>query len=186
MTVEEVIVVEGRDDTCAVRAALDCETIETHGYGITKETWDRLAAAYRKKGLIILTDPDHAGGGIRKRIKERFPDAKEAFLPRAKAERKGDIGIENASPEAIREAIEKAHAEIREQEKEPGVTRTDLVDRGLSGMPESSALRRKAGDLLGIGYANTGTFLKRLNAFGITLGELDEALRTADDQADQK
>ena len=37
---------------------------------------------------------------------ERFPDAREAFLdqqvPLAK---KGDIGIENAAPESIREAL---------------------------------------------------------------------------------
>ena len=45
--INEVIVVEGRDDTCAVKRAVDAETIETHGYGITAATWK----------LIRLTAP---------------------------------------------------------------------------------------------------------------------------------
>ena len=36
--INEVIVVEGRDDTRAVKRAVDAETIETHGYGITAAT----------------------------------------------------------------------------------------------------------------------------------------------------
>ena len=185
MTIKEVIVVEGRDDTRAVKAAVDCETIETHGFGISKETWERLETAYRKNGLIILTDPDHAGGGIRKRLKEKFPDAKEAFLPRREAMAGDDIGIENAKPNAIAEALEKAHATVREPaDKE--ITKDDIFDRGLSGMPGSSEKRRKVGEILGIGYGNTGTFTERLNSYGITIGELDEAIRTADDKEDQK
>ena len=41
LKVREVIVVEGRDDTNAVLRAVDGLTIETHGFGIKKETWDR-------------------------------------------------------------------------------------------------------------------------------------------------
>ena len=32
--IEEIIVVEGRDDTAAIRRAVDAVTIETHGFGI--------------------------------------------------------------------------------------------------------------------------------------------------------
>ena len=61
MIIKEVIVVEGRDDTAAVKRACEAETIETHGYGIRKETWDLMDMAYRSKGIIIFTDPDRAG-----------------------------------------------------------------------------------------------------------------------------
>ena len=59
----------------AVSRAADALIIPTHGFGITKETWDVTAKAYEEKGLIILTDPDHAGEQIRKKLTEKFPDA---------------------------------------------------------------------------------------------------------------
>ena len=103
--IEEIIVVEGRDDTAAVRRSVDAVTIETHGYGIRGETWERIARVYEDPGIVIFTDPDHAGREIRRAVKERFPRAGEANLTAQQAERKGDIGIENAEPEAILRAL---------------------------------------------------------------------------------
>ena len=110
--IEEIIVVEGRDDTAAIRCAVDAVTIETHGFGIREETWDLIDKAYQTKGIIVFTDPDTAGEQIRRRILERFPEAKEAFLDQALAAKAGDIGIENASPEAIQEALGKVHCRV--------------------------------------------------------------------------
>ena len=70
MRISEIIVVEGRDDTEAVKRAVECETVETHGFGIKASVWQSLDRAYKTKGLIIFTDPDHAGDTIRKKIKE--------------------------------------------------------------------------------------------------------------------
>ena len=105
--IDEIIVVEGRDDTAAVRRAVDAVTIETHGYGIARDTWERLEAAYRRAGLIIFTDPDHAGRMIRRALKEHFPQAKHAYLTDSEAEKAGDIGIENAAPADIRRALQR-------------------------------------------------------------------------------
>ena len=110
--IEEIIVVEGRDDTAAIRCAVDAVTIETHGFGIREETWDLIDKAYQTKGIIVFTDPDTAGEQIRRRILERFPEAKEAFLDQALAAKAGDIGIENASPESIQEALGKVHGRV--------------------------------------------------------------------------
>ena len=33
-TIKEAIIVEGRDDTTAIRRAVDAVTIETHGFGM--------------------------------------------------------------------------------------------------------------------------------------------------------
>ena len=105
MKISEIIVVEGRDDTQAVKRAVECETIETHGFGFPEEMWKSLDTAYRNRGLILLTDPDHAGDLIRKKIKERYPDSREAFLPRSRAVKGRDIGVENATPAVILKAI---------------------------------------------------------------------------------
>ena len=61
LEIKEAIVVEGRDDTAALRKVTDALIIETHGFGIKRETWELLEKAYREKGLIILTDPDFSG-----------------------------------------------------------------------------------------------------------------------------
>ena len=60
MRVREIIVVEGRDDTAAIKKSVDAVTIETHGYGITERTWKLIEKAYAEQGIIIFTDPDHA------------------------------------------------------------------------------------------------------------------------------
>ena len=175
LRVREVIVVEGRDDTNAVLRAIDGMTIETHGFGIRKETWDLLEKAYEDKGLIIFTDPDYSGEEIRRKLTARFPEAGQAFLTRKEAEKKGDIGIENAAPEDIAEAIRKAHYTDRAGGNT--FTEDDLFDAGLTGLADSKERRQKLGQALGIGYGNAKGFLKKLNQFGISREDFAEKVR---------
>ena len=89
LKIKEAIVVEGRDDTAVLKQVTDALIIETHGFGITKTTWELLEKAYKEKGLIILTDPDFSGEEIRKKIVKTFPESKHAYMPRKKATKKG-------------------------------------------------------------------------------------------------
>lgn len=178
LEIKEAIVVEGRDDTAALRPVTDALIIETHGFGIKKETWQLLEKAYREKGLIILTDPDFSGEEIRRRLTEKFPESKHSYMPRKKATKKGDIGVENASPEDIAEALSKVCTISRKEAAE--FTQRDLDRAGLSGRPDSKDRRRRVGDLLGIGYGNSGAFLKKLNSFGVTRDRFDLAVKKAD------
>lgn len=173
--INEIIIVEGRDDTAAVRRAVDAVTIETHGYGIRPSTWDVIDKAYESKGVIIFTDPDTAGELIRKRLAERYPEAKHAFLDRGLAEKDGDIGIENASPESIRAALEKARCSALAEGGEL-FTPADMFRWGLAGTPSASRRRNLVGDHLGIGMAGSKTFLRRLNYFGVKRAEIEQAL----------
>ena len=165
--INEVIVVEGRDDTCAVKRAVDAETIETHGYGITAATWKLIDKAYSTCGIIVCTDPDSAGERIRKRIIEKYPDAKEAFLTRKEAAKDGDIGIENAKPEDIEAALCRVCCAAETKGSGDTFDMSDMIENGLTG--EGSKEKRQAlGRMLGIGYGNTGAFLRKLNRYGIT------------------
>lgn len=222
LPVPYIIVVEGRDDTAAVKRAVDALTLETHGYGISAKTWKLLEEAHHKKGLLILTDPDHAGEEIRRRVTERFPEALQAFLPRRDATDGTDIGVENAAPEAIVAALRKAHAFLPRQRagflekrieaaatastadapgaaaektgipdtaakatsspdeaEEPPFTKEDLWKTGLAGDAFSKEMRSFVGELLGIGYANAHTFLKRLNGMGIAHADFLRAVEKA-------
>ncbi len=179
LKVKEVIVVEGRDDTNAVLRAVDGLTIETHGFGIKKETWDLLEKAYKEKGLIILTDPDYSGEEIRRKLTARFPESRQAFLTRSEAEKKGDIGIENAEPEDIAEAIRKAHYTAAAETAL--FTEEDLFAAGLTGRQDSAQRRQLLGAALGIGYGNARGFLKKLNSFGVSREDFEKSLKALED-----
>ena len=174
LKIQEAIVVEGRDDTAVLKQVTDALIIETHGFGIAKATWDILEKAYKEKGLIILTDPDFSGEEIRKRLVKAFPESKHAYMPRKKAIKKGDIGIENATPEDVKKVLEKVctvQANVTEE-----FVLADLDRAGLIGTREAKELREKVGAILGIGYGNGNAMLKKLNSFGISKADFEKAV----------
>ena len=174
LKIKEAIVVEGRDDTDAVQKAVEAFIIETHGFGISKKTWEVLEKADKEKGMIIFTDPDYSGEEIRRKISAKFPSSKHAYMPRKKATKKDDIGIENASPEAILEALGKIA--YTKETGENLYTMADLDAAGLVGNPKAKENREFLGNELGIGYGNSNTFLKKLNRFGIDREKFQRAV----------
>ncbi|WP_101772549.1 ribonuclease M5 [Peptostreptococcus faecalis] len=178
--IKEVIVVEGRDDITAVKRALDCEVIATGGFGFPKGVMERIQTASSKRGIIILTDPDFAGEKIRKKISDSVKGCKHAFLPREKAIKNGDIGVENASPESIRDAISKVRTESTDSRIE--FSHFDLINNGLVGVEGSLSKRDEIGKILGIGYGNAKQFLNRLNNYGVTREEYEEALKRYEEE----
>ncbi|MDO4178116.1 MAG: ribonuclease M5 [Phascolarctobacterium sp.] len=172
---KEVLIVEGKSDTQAIARALEADTIETGGFNLLPHTITQIAAAYEKRGIIILTDPDVAGEKIRQYVTKRFPHAGQAFIPRREATAHGDIGVEQASPESILKALSKVrHHEFIPQEE---FTMNDLFKNQLSGCPEANARRDALGAELGIGHGNAKRFLERLNRYGVSREEFDEALK---------
>ena len=172
--IKEVIVVEGRDDLEAVKRAVDAEVIITHGFSLSDEVLARIELAQQNKGVIIFTDPDHAGNLIRKQIKAEVKGCKDAYLAQAQAIDNDDIGIENAEPEVIRDALSKTQVSYEEARVE--FNKQKLIELGLIGTPNAGKLRRRLGQELGIGYANGKQFLNRLNNYGITMQQLITAL----------
>ena len=175
MRIGEAIVVEGRDDVDAVSKACEALIIATHGFGITRETWELIEKAYDEKGIIILTDPDYSGEEIRRKLTAKFPKALHAYLSQAEAIKAEDIGVENATPDAIRKALTKVHG-ITESDDHSDITMDDLNTFELVGGQKASALREAVGAELGIGYGNGKAFLKKLNGFEISKSELEAAL----------
>ncbi|KMK74475.1 ribonuclease M5 [Alkalihalobacillus pseudalcaliphilus] len=176
MKVKEVIVVEGRDDTVAIKRAVDADTIETNGSAINESTLRQIELAQQRRGVIILTDPDYPGERIRKIIENRVNGCKHAFLTKKEAlsKRGGNLGVENASPDSIRQALQ----DIREQYDAPEemITRQDLLQAGLIAGPLARQRREKLGEKLKIGYANGKQLHRRLQTFHIQAQEFAEAL----------
>ena len=180
LQIAQAVIVEGRDDVDAVSKACDALIIPTHGYGISAATWAEIDKAYETKGIIILTDPDSAGERIRRRLTEKYPEAIQCYMDRRDAVSGDDIGIENSSPEAIKEVLLKAlgnsaRSSIKAEAYEE-VTSSDLARLGLSGSEAASQLRAEICRELGIGYCNARAMIRKLKGFGIGRDELEETV----------
>ncbi|WP_404450794.1 ribonuclease M5 [Virgibacillus necropolis] len=177
MTIKEIIVVEGRDDTAKIRLAVDADTIETNGSAINQTTLKQIQHAQAKRGVIIFTDPDYPGQRIRNIINEHVPGCKHAFLTRddARAKNNKGIGIEHASIESIQKALQDVY-ELKEF-YESDICKEDLVEYGLIGGPRASYRRKRLNELLQIGHTNGKQLLKRLTMFQITHNQFEQAIQ---------
>lgn len=176
MKIREIIVVEGKDDTTAIKRAIDADTIETNGSAVNQATIEKVRRAQETRGVIIFTDPDFPGEKIRKTIAENVHGCKHAFLPKEAALAKGGkgVGVEHAKPEAIRDALKDAQI-MRERISEE-ISQEDLITAGLVGGEGSKERRILLGKLLKIGYTNGKQLHKRLMMFQISKQEFAEAL----------
>jgi ribonuclease M5 len=178
LKIKEIIVVEGKDDTTKIKLAVDADTIETNGSAINKKTLEQIRHAKEKRGVIIFTDPDYPGERIRHIVDQAVPGCKHAFLTKDKARAKHpankSLGIEHATVEAIRQALQDVHELATIEETD--ITKEDLLNHQLIGGPGASQKREKLGELLQIGHTNGKQLLKRLTMFQITKEQFEEAM----------
>ncbi|WP_175637960.1 ribonuclease M5 [Metabacillus schmidteae] len=168
MKIKEIIVVEGKDDTTAIKRAVDADTIETNGSSIGESVIEQIKLAQQTRGVILFTDPDFPGEKIRRTIADLVPGCKHAFLPKdeARPKRGKGIGVEHASIESIRHALHAVKEEMQEFTSE--IAMDDLLDAGLIGGNKAKDRREKLGLLLKIGYTNGKQLHKRLQMFQIS------------------
>lgn len=171
MKIKEIIVVEGRDDTTAIKRAVNADTIETNGSAVPPSVLERIQHAQGKRGVIILTDPDYPGQRIRQIVSDHVPGCKHAFIDRQDALRKKGrgLGVEHASPDVIRKALKQAHTMAEEPLEQ--ISKEDLIEAGLIGGPKAKVRREKLGGSLNIGYANGKQLYNRLLMFQISQEE---------------
>lgn len=174
--IDGTIIVEGKNDIKAIKAAVEANIITTSGLGLNGKIKSQIIGAAKLGEIIIMTDSDYAGEKIRKKIDELLKgNCKHAYIPREDSTKDGDIGIENAKADAIISALKKAR--IGTKNIKNNFTQIDLINYGLTGEKGSAEKRAKSGKKLGIGYCNSKQFLSRLNHFGITREELEESLK---------
>ena len=176
MKIKEIIVVEWRDDTNRVKEAVECDTFETNGSAITKKKIDRLKILNKKRGIIVLTDPDYAGKRIRSIIEKNIPTAKHAYISNKKAvDSKGKIGIEAAKKEDIIEALKKHYTPLIENKND--IKNNLLIDLELVGSDLAKKRREKLCEKLNIEYTNAKGLLNKLNMYGISKEKLMEKVK---------
>ena len=173
MKISEVIVVEGIKDVAKVSLAVDAFIVPVSGQGISKKTLKFLEELNKTRGIIVLMDPDGPGEKIRAIISEKIPTAKHAFVAKNKAILNGDVGIENASIESIRESLKKL---ITTSKGVGNISVADLIENKLVSHKNSQILRDKLSTHLNLGKCNGKTLLKRLNMLNISRAKFTEIM----------
>lgn len=155
----QAVIVEGKYDKIKLSNLLDAFIIETNGFAIFK---DKKKLAFikklaRERGIIILTDSDHAGFMIRNYISSGVPKdmITNVYIPdvfgkekrKATPSKEGKLGVEGMSRDILLDAFDKAGVTSTKFENPNPVTNFDLYDLGLSGTPNAKenkkALLRK-------------------------------------------
>ncbi len=157
--IREVIIVEGRYDKNALSQVVDAVILTTEGFGVFRDK-EKLAYFRRlaeKRGVILLTDPDGAGFVIRNHLKGALPpeQVKQAYVPdvmgkerrKKKGGKEGKLGVEGMSPGVLLDALRRCGATFEGEDtaarQSAGITRADLMDKGLIGpgsVPRRAAL----------------------------------------------
>ena len=162
LKISQAIVVEGKYDKIKLSSFVDGVIIVTNGFGIYKDKEiAQLIRYYAKtKGIIVLTDSDTAGFRIRGHIKSIVPDGKiiNLYAPeilgkekrKAQPSKEGKLGVEGINVQLLRELFEKAGVVGTVAENTDPVTKTDFFEMGLTGHENSSILREKVLEKLGL------------------------------------
>ena len=188
--IREAIVVEGRYDKNTLSQIVDAPILETSGFGIfkNKAQMDLLRRVAQRRGLIVFTDSDGAGFVIRNHIKSVIPGKylKHAYVPdvygkekrKAAPGKEGKLGVEGLSPDILIACLRRAGATIEgeDSQKMIGITKQDLMERGLSGGANAGEKRRQLMKELGLPeHMSANALLQALNLL-CTLSELDAIL----------
>jgi ribonuclease M5 len=150
---------------------VEADCLLSNGSAVSETFLKQVERAARERGVIVFTDPDGPGERIRRLVSRRVPGCKHAFVPRHEAVANGDLGIENAKPEAIRRALEVVRTEWEGQE--PEFSWQEMIEYGLTAHPMASERRSVLGERLGIGYGNAKAFWKKLNMLGVSRDEFE-------------
>lgn len=172
----DVIVVEGTHDEDKIKLAYpNAFVIVTNGSEVSKETLDMISKLSENNKIIIFTDPDYPGERIRNLVSSVSKNVSHAFLRKKDciSNNKKKVGIEHASVDLIKEALENIYDNKNIDET---ITNNNLFELGLIGNENSAKMRYLISDYLNIGHPNSKTFLKRLNFLGLTKEEVKDIL----------
>ena len=164
----EVLVVEGKNDKACILAIFpSLNVITTNGSEISEDTLDMIEELSHTHKIILFLDPDYPGERIRSKILERVPTCDNVFIKKSKAidHKKHKVGVEHASDEDIKEALENR---ISYSSKKETISNKDLFMLGLVGANNSALKRLYISERLHIGQPNGKTFLNRLNMLEMT------------------
>ncbi len=169
-----IIVVEGTSDVSLLSSFLEADCVVTNGSDIPESTIEYLLEASKTRDIVVLTDPDFPGKRIRDVLDSRIPGLKHAFVMKEFCIKHHKVGIAESDKEHILEALN--NVITQKDVVEGNLAMSDLYELGLMGQKESAHKRYLLEKNLHLGHANAKTLLKRINALGLDLESIKEAI----------
>lgn len=175
--ISQAVIVEGRYDKLKLSNIIDAFIIETNGFGIFKDK-KKLSFIKRianERGIIVLTDSDHAGFMIRNYISSGVPKDKiiNVYIPDIKGKEKrkdkpskeGKLGVEGMSAQILLQALKRADVAYSKSVNENPVTNYDLFSLSLSGTPNAKQNKKKLLQKMNLPeYLSTNSLLTYVNS----------------------
>lgn len=188
--ISQAVIVEGKYDKIKLSNILDAFIIETNGFAIfkDKEKLKFIKRLANERGIIVLTDSDHAGFMIRNHISSGISKDKiiNVYIPdvygkekrKAEPSKEGKLGVEGMTKEVLLDAFEKANISSQSVQNDNPVTNYDLYELGLSGTPNAKQNKKKLLEKLNLPeFLSTNSLLSCINNM-MTKEELYELLKT--------
>ena len=176
ISIEPAVIVEGTYDKIRLSSLLNTLIIPTNGFQIFKnaETIALLQSFAQTRGVLILTDSDHAGFMIRNRLKQALTKGRvyHGYIPdvygkekrKAKASAEGKLGVEGMPTRVLLQVLEQAGVTACPCRPKTEITKTQLFLWGLSGTPNATGKRKALQRKLGLPEAmSSNTLLEVLN-----------------------
>ena len=180
---QEIIVVEGRDDTKRLIETFGptVKTIETGGSALEAPVLAQIVEAARTHGIIVLTDPDYQGERLRRLVTQAVPSAKQAHISRAAAfgGQGKCLGVEHASPQEIRQALSQVMTPV-EGDLVALIPMGSLAQWGLTAGPGAKERRQAVSQHFNLGYTNAKQLQRQLQRYGIDQASLGEFIQALD------
>ena len=157
------LIVEGKYDKIKLESIVDALIIPTDGFRIFKDAKMRglIRRLAEQTGIAVLTDSDSAGFVIRRHLAGIVPPCKiiNLYIPdqpgkekrKTSHSKEGMLGVEGVDSQLLLKAIAKAGLfEGSTTHSRQPITKADMYDAGLSGGPNSRALRAALINELGL------------------------------------
>ncbi len=154
LKINQAIIVEGKYDKLKLSNIVDAFILETNGFSLFKDKkkLSFIKKLANEKGIIIMTDSDHAGFMIRNYISSGVDKSKiiNVYIPdvygkekrKDKPSKEGKIGVEGMTKEILINALKQADVTYTAFSNPNPVTNYDFFEYGLSGGNNSKSKKK--------------------------------------------
>lgn len=166
--IDNIIVVEGKEDVSYLSSFVEAEYVTTNGYEIPFEEIDYLNAAGKLEKILVLIDPDEAGRTIENRIKERLENAIYLCVDIDKCIRGKKNGVAECDKEEILRVL-KPYISTKKSAKTPQIM--DFFDE-IDYLNKD--FRRLLSKKYHLGNCNLKKLFRRIERLGINKHQIRE------------
>ena len=190
------VIVEGRYDRQTLSGVIEAKIITTDGFAVFKNAEKRalIRALSAKTKIILLTDPDGAGGVIRSNLCGMIPPERRIMLyvPRIRGRERrkkedsaeGFLGVEGQDGRLLRRLFEPFASD--DPPAGGSVTPALLYEYGLCGARDSAARRDSLGKRFGLPGGMSAKAFAAALGFLVTEEEFRKAAEESGEKDDEK